>query len=50
MRKRFRLKALFNDAADDLRSRVITIYGILLAFNLGHVFGRESRFIATLCS
>jgi high-affinity nickel-transport protein len=29
------LNTLFNDAADDLRGRVIAIYGILLAFNLG---------------
>jgi nickel/cobalt transporter (NiCoT) family protein len=30
-----KLKMLFDDAADDLRGRVIAIYGILLAFNLG---------------
>src|ERR1700749_3634389 len=29
------LKGLFNDAADDLRGRIIGIYCILLAFNLG---------------
>jgi high-affinity nickel-transport protein len=29
------LSTLFNDGADDLRGRVIAIYGILLAFNLG---------------
>jgi high-affinity nickel-transport protein len=28
------LSSLFNDSADNLRSRVIAIYGILLAFNL----------------
>lgn len=31
----FRLHVLFNDAPDDLRARVISIYGILLAFNFG---------------
>jgi high-affinity nickel-transport protein len=30
-----RLKTLFDDAPDDLRNRVIAIYAILLAFNLG---------------
>jgi high-affinity nickel-transport protein len=30
-----RLKSLFNDGADNLRGRVIAIYGILLTFNLG---------------
>ena len=29
------LKTLFDDSADDLRGRVIAIYGILLAFNVG---------------
>jgi nickel/cobalt transporter (NiCoT) family protein len=35
---RFRLKALFNDAPDELRARIIAIYCILLAFNLGAWF------------
>jgi len=30
-----RLTALFNDAADDLRGRIVAIYGILFAFNIG---------------
>ncbi len=32
---RFKLKTLFNDAPDNLRGKVIGIYGILLAFNVG---------------
>jgi high-affinity nickel-transport protein len=32
---RLRLNALFNDAADNVRGRVIAVYGILLAFNVG---------------
>ncbi len=32
---RFRLKTLFNDAADNLGARVTAVYGILLLFNLG---------------
>jgi nickel/cobalt transporter (NiCoT) family protein len=35
MKTRPKLHLLFDDAAGDLRSRVIAIYGILLAFNLG---------------
>jgi high-affinity nickel-transport protein len=30
-----RLNTLFNDGADNLRARVVAIYGILVAFNLG---------------
>jgi nickel/cobalt transporter (NiCoT) family protein len=30
-----RLKALFDDGADDLRGRIVAIYGLLLVFNLG---------------
>jgi high-affinity nickel-transport protein len=30
-----KLTALFNDAADHLRSRIVAIYGILFVFNLG---------------
>jgi hypothetical protein len=29
------LKTLFNDGGDNLRGRIIAIYGILLAFNFG---------------
>src|ERR1700734_2023674 len=30
-----KLTALFNDAADQLRSRIVAIYGILFVFNIG---------------
>jgi high-affinity nickel-transport protein len=30
-----RLTTLFNDAGDNLRARIVAIYGILLAFNIG---------------
>src|ERR1700723_2452106 len=30
-----KLTALFNDAADHLRSRIVAIYGILFVFNIG---------------
>jgi nickel/cobalt transporter (NiCoT) family protein len=40
----FRLKALFNDAPDDLRARIIAIYGVLLVFNLGAWFWAAMAF------
>jgi nickel/cobalt transporter (NiCoT) family protein len=33
-----RLNALFNDASDDLRTRIIAIYCILLIFNIAARF------------
>ena len=39
-----RLTALFNDAPDNLRGRIIGVYGVLLAFNLGAWFWASLAF------